>query len=94
MVLFVVAVSVLLCLQSVDYVSGQDQACLDAEQALTSNSECQQAFISFDINTNTGSGPLCTGICRSLLESIRDNCDSQEVSHFWCLYIYIALIAM
>ena len=89
MVLFVVAVSVLLCLQSMDYVSGQDQACLNAEQALSSSSECQQAFINFDISTNTGSGPLCTGTCRSLLESVRDNCPSQAVCHVVMLFVYI-----
>ena len=88
MVLFVVAVSVFLCLQSVEYVSGQDQACLDAQQALTSNSECQQAFLSFDINTNTGSGPLCTGICRSLLENYRDNCPDEAVCHCHSIIVY------
>ena len=88
MVLFVVAVSVLLCLQSLDCVSGQNQACTDAEQALFSNSECQQAFLNFDVSTNTGSGPLCTGTCRNLLESVRDNCqgESEAVCHCMCIY--------
>ena len=87
MALFVIAVSVLLCLQSVEYVSGKDQACLDAQQALISNSECQQAFINFDISTNTGSGPLCTGTCRSLLENYRDNCPNEAVSLCYSIYV-------
>ena len=81
MVLFVIPVSTLLCLQSLDCVSGQYQACTDAEQALFSNSECQQAFLSFDVSTNTGSGSLCTGTCRNLLVGVRDNCESQAVCH-------------
>lgn len=83
MVISVVAVSILLCIHSVDYVSGQGeqtQACLDAWQAINSNAECQQAFANFDPSTNTGSSPLCSGTCRSLLEGVRDNCPAEVVS--------------
>ena len=83
MVISIVAVSILLCIHSVNYVSGQGgqtQACSDAWQALINNAQCQQAFDNFDMSTNTGSSPLCSGMCRSLLEGVRDNCPSEVVS--------------
>ena len=80
-----------------DYVSGQGeqtQACSNAWQALNNNAECQQALTNFDPSTNTVSGPLCSGTCRSLLEGVRDNCPAEEVSLLFSLCLLLCCVAL
>ena len=84
----VVAVWLFLSLRLINIVTGQSQACIDAQAALNQNSECQQAFTSFNIETDTGDDPLCSGTCRNLLDNIANNCPDSAVSRVACTCTY------
>ena len=89
--MFSIAVVSALCFLSlylVNTVTGQSQACINAEVALNQNSECQQAFMSFNIETDTGDGPLCSGTCRNLLDNIASNCPHRAVSRITYVYMH------
>ena len=58
----------------VQLVSSQD-ACLNAQTALATNTGCVAAFA-----TATDTSAICMGACRDLFDDIIDNCDA-GVSH-------------
>ena len=66
-------VSVLYALAFVQLVISQD-ACSDAQSALTANATCNTAFDSRNISV------MCVGPCRALIDNVTNSCDG-SVSH-------------
>ena len=54
----------------VQLVNGQT-ACLDAQNALTSDATCFSVF-----SAGTDISAICFGLCRTLFDNIINNCDS------------------
>ena len=60
--------------------AGNGHDCEHAEEELADNSECQEAFESFNLNTTTAESPVCKEPCYKLVKNLLEKCDEQMVS--------------